>query len=1282
MFRGTVGVQIMTGIRSAACGLRSRVASLVLALACLSVAVPGLPSRAYGVPPAIDAPLVWSNGSDEGAGDADRDTGRAPARRIAVLLIDRSDSMRGEDPGAGGTSRWQLVLANLARCLDQLERSTPGIEVEIRFFDERLDCEDPMRFVLSGKPLPGGRTRSQEAVEAVTRLGQPPWFSGTALYQSISIVASDLSDRFAKSNCDWGFFAVYSDGKDTSSSAEFKENGPSSYREAARRLGATLAPSGGKVTVVPVGPEALSMVRDGIFAGFEAGDIASSLPKPPPPPCRVELGLAPSFDGVVTTGRLLRSGDSVDVSIRAAASRMEGACAVADVLGATELEVRVADNAPFRIEGSTVLPGAGGTVRCVPTGDPENGTVLRLEVTPRGKPGSSLIVRKAPLKIAASFRPAVAPPDSQSWKLSIPQFVRVGSRATLSVDNLDEKFKIAWSLDGVAKSTQPSFSHLFDRAGVVTGVLEAESADGKKGRREFRLEVIDGSFTIGLPARASIGKACELSVREAKATGSTYEWEVDGVRSSGEGLSLKPSVTGEIPIRCTAITAKGGFKFEAFAVLPVLGRPRVVIAEPDSLREGAASVTVVCRTFDIEGDARIRLSLQGREVGAKQPAPFEGGGRAEFVVPLGQAFWTSAIDVVELKAGVVGESLGNVEDVREIPVIAIEGLSVQLRSPKPGTVVAFGVNTKLELEVGAPDAAVRDLVQSMRIRVLDENSKSVLLGDDSGAGIERAAPDFSVSIQPDPGVHRPPFRVEAQLSGVALKSRAEWLLAGEIGAELAKAQFTITTVDGKALEAVAYQPLSVQLNGVPVGEKVTVEWSLDGTGLSGDAPAATLPGTEPGQHEVAAVVVRGNGARENVGPVSLLCKSSLRLEPASSAIAWEVGSPPSVPVEIRGSSQEMEMIESVRWTDATPLDGSKTAAKASFAAAGEGGEVAPLQVTAEISFRGGVKPPERVSATYTPMPAAAEITRFDVTVGGRSPSDRAGGAVLVVLETKGVVGRSEVHYSYTPSEKALQRGFEAVFDQRLPMALVIDDDADGSWTFEARVSSYGGKDQVTKAAAFENERRLDWFRFGVFVAVTWFGLSIFLWLASDNAGLWWGVRFCRADARSRTPKDADFTRPYVFWRGRSTDRPRWNLFTKRAAAPITSVAGFSSRPQWRWFVDRLLRRDGASDAEMPPSKVREELENQTVRWTNRQSEPLSKLGDGLVDGAVDVDPGSDVRTECCSPPERGDRESEPVYFQRKDTRRESSAYRFAWLLWFVLVIGFPLSLGYGVFYIL
>lgn len=1260
----------------------SFLSNLLLSVLCVLLSVSIASSHVFAIPQAIEAPLAWTTDSGAGGGDASGRPERAQGRRIAVLLIDRSESMRRVDPEANGRSRWQLVIENLTRCLDELERTTPGIEVEIRFFDEKLDCVDPMRFILSGNPLPDGTTRAREAADMVARLEVPRLFNGTALHQAVSVVAGGFAERFKQSDYDWGFFVVYSDGKDTSSPSEFGEKKPRSWIDAARRLGDTLARRGGRMTVVPVGPDALEMVRTGTFEGFEAGDIADSLPKPPPPPCRVALRLGAGFDGVVTTGRLLRANESIEVKLEVESAGLEGACAGADVFAAADLEVRVSGGSPFRLEGSSVLPGAGGTLRCVPTGDPGDGAVLRLEVTPRGKAGSGLVVRTAPVQVAASFRPAVAPPDPQSWSLSIPEFVRINSRATISVDNLDDRFEMEWSLDGVVESTKPSFSHLFDRAGVVMGVIEAASTDGRKGRREFRVEVVDGSFSIDMPAKAAVGKPCELSVRDSKAAEATYEWEIDGTRTRGERITIVPGSVGEIPVRCTATTSKGGFLFQASAVLEVAGRPRMLIAEPDSMREGDRTLRVVCRSFDVGDDARIRLSLDGREVGTKQPEPFEGGGRTSFEVPLGQAYWNGAGATAELKAEVIGQSGDFVADIREIPVIPIEGLSVQLRSPKPGAIVEFGVNTKIELDVGAPDAAVRSLVESMHIRVLDSTGRSLLLGDAAAAGIERAAPDFSVSIQPDPSVHRPPFRVEARLSGSALARREDWISAGEIGAELATAQFTITTMDEKPLEAVAYEPLSVKLNGIPAGEAVSVEWSLDGRELDGVSAAATLPGSEPGQHEVVAIVVRGNGARETVGPVSLFCRSSLRLSPASSVIEWEGGSPPRIVVEILASSEEMRMIESVRWSGATALEGNGIAAETSFPVAGGGGEGDPLQVTAEVFFRDGVKPREKLVATYTPAPAAVEITRFEVSVGGRSPSDRAGGAVVAVLETRGVVGRTELRYSYTPSEKAQQRGFEPIIDEPLPAALVVDDEADGSWMFEARVTSYSGQDLVTKQAAFENTRRLDWFGFGAFIAVSWIVLAALIRLASDNAGLWWGVRFCRQDQLGKAVRDSDFIRPFVFWRGRSVDRPRWNLLTKKASMPITRISGFSTRPQWRWFTDRLLDRDPTPDAELSPTKVRGELEAIRVRWNNRQAEPMKQLGANLVDGDVDVDRRTGVRTETASPMGHGSLESEPIHFQRKDAKGDSAASRLMGLLFVCLVVGFPLSLAYGVLYVL
>jgi hypothetical protein len=1261
--RSTVGTKLNFGC----CALARAIFGFFLL-----TAVVGNPEAAAS-PQSVEVPLIWTPPSgDQVEGDGAAQN-RGSGRRLAVLLIDRSGSMTfANNPGP---TRWDAVLANLASGLQELERVSPGIEVEIRFFDNEVDCVAPMKFVLTG-------TKAPEVVKTVKDLKAPrtinkPKRGGTALHQAVSVVSGQLSDRFVKGDYEWGFFAVYSDGEDTDSAPEYKQGGSKDWLVAARRLKETLSPSGGQVTVVPVGTEAMKMVADGSFAGFDAANLAASLPKPPPPRCHVALGRAPNFVDVISTGQLLQQNQSVNVAIRTAVTAMGAPCASTDVAAETELVLRVVGDAPFRIDGPMVIPGKGGTVRCVATGKADEGAALRLEVLPRAKAGSAIVVQPTPVLVSATFRPAVAPPDPSLWKLTVPKFVRIGERATLSVDNLDDRFSIEWSLADGARATGPSLSREFTRAGIERGELRATSPDGKQGKREFQVEVIDGAFRIGLPSKSALATPCELEIRDPRTPGSTYVWEIEGKEFSGEKVTFVPTAVGEIPVRCKATTSKGGFVFDQNAVLNVTGLPRLVISEPDSLREGSRSVRVSCVAFDIEGDFNVRLFADGREVGVKKPEPSDVGVRVTFDVPLSQTYWREAGGSLLLKAEVVGRAIS---DTREIPITSIEGISVQLESPTAGSIIPFGVSSKLVLAVSGPDDSARALVESMRIRVVDARGRPMLVGDEAGEGVERARPDFSVSVQPDPSLHQPPFRIEALLAGSSLKSRNMWLLAGELGAELAKAQFSITTVDGKALEAVAYEPLSVVLNGVPVGERTVVEWTLDGRTVSGDGPAATMPGSEPGTHEVSATVVRADGSREAVGPVTLFCRSSLRLNPASSPIAWESGSPPDFVVELVGAPDELRMVESIQWTGATALPGSALAARAQFGASSTtDGPLQPLQVAAQVAFKGGVKPPEKLVASYTPAPAPVEITRFETSVGGHEKADRSGGVVVVTLETKGVTGETAVVYSYIPTERAKQRGFTAVTEQPLPKAFIIEDEQDGTWTFEARVKSFSGKDNVTKTVAFENERRLNWLAFSLYWAGCWFVLTLLLRLATNNDGLWWGVRFCEEKNIQQTD-GAAFTRPFVFRRGRSR-RPRWNLIMKRAAAPIDEIEGFSLKPKWLWFAARLTRQEFSSEEPPRAAQLRDPLRKVLIRWSPRQVEPLAKLGDHLgIESTADINSG--VRTDWCQPPDGLDSESSPIYFQRKNMRSESTAASLASTLVWLIVLGFPLSVVYAAVYVL
>jgi hypothetical protein len=1229
-------------------------------------------------PQEIDVPLTWV--VDEGRGPGDTGEGPRAGRRLAVLLVDRSGSM--QFPHGQGSRRWDAVVSSLTTTLEALEKATPGIEVEIRFFDNLVDCETPMKFVLAADPSGAAGPKSREVVNRLRALGVPrtqnrPKRGGTALHEAVSVVAEQMSSRFTDGNYEWGFFAVYSDGVDQDSAPEFRVGGPRDWLAAARKLSATVSLRGGQVVVVPVGPEADKMVSDGTFSGFEPRTLGASLPKPPPPPCRLALEFKSGFDGAVSTGRLLGAGETVLLNIATSLGEIRGSCGVVDITGGTELVLSVSQGSPFRIEGSSVLSGAGGIVRCTPTGATDQGAVLRLQVMPRAKRDDGLIVRPGALTVSTSFRPAVAPPDPSLWRLTFPRYVKIGDRAVLSVDNLDDKFNIAWTLNdgGAVRAAGASFAHAFNRAGVVSGVLEATSADGKKGRREFEIEVIDGSFEIAVPSKVSVGRVAQLAVRNPKSEGATYRWQVDGMGGSGETFGFTSKALGEIQARCVATTAKGGFTFEHSVIVVVSGQPRIVISEPDSLAEGAKSVKVICTLSDIEGDASVQLSLDGRALATKRPEPAEGGLRVVFEVPLGAGYWRTASDVARFKAEVVEQSLS---DEREVAVIDAEGLGVQMRSPTPGTVVPFGANTRIELEVSGPSVEARGLVESIRIRVTDATGRSVLLGDGAGKGVERAAPDFSVSIQPDPAVHRPPFRVEAKLEGSSLKPRTDWLAAGELGAEIAKASFSITTVDGKALEATAYEPLSVLLNGLPPGEKASVEWAVNGNLVAGTATTATLPGRDPGSHEVVATVVRGDGSRVVVGPVTLFCRSSLRLQPPSSAIAWSAGAPPDVTVELVGAPDELRMVESVEWIGATAVPGAANVARATFDTMNVSAGIVPLQVTARVSFRGTAKPPEVLVATYSAAPSKAEITRFEVAVGGNLGSDRSGGAVIPTIETTGVVeGDVEVRYSYRPSEKARQRGFAEINDEPLPKSLLIRDDEDGAWTFEATVKTLGSQSYSKRVTAFENKRRLDWLFFGVFVAACWTGLAGLLVLASNNGGLWWGVRFCDARRAKQSTSDDAFTRPYVIWSG-GADRPRWSLLRKQARYPIVDVEGGSAltKPNWRWMAKMLCGDDAEGVSAPTDSSLRTALEKFHLRWTSDEAESLSRLNSQIQTQLL-VDLPQGTTAEVVHPSEGDEPGSQAVCFQRTNMRSECNSFMVAKGIWWLLVLGFPLALLVG-----
>jgi hypothetical protein len=1158
-----------------------------MAIACaVLLCLVALPSRLLHAAPQsepciIQVPISWT--MDTASDDADRERSAVVGRRLAVLLVDRSGSMTAFTAADGG-KRWDAVLRNLKRTLAELERVSPGIEVEIRFFDNELDCLDkkaktsvgPLRATLGGA-IEGSWT-SSEVFAKVDALGYPKTKhkerGGTALCQAVSVVSDDLAKRFASGGYEWGFFAVYSDGEDADSAPEFKEGGARDWQVAAKNLSRIMLPTGGQVVVVPVGGEAEEMVRQGKFAGFQPGTLANTLPKPPPPPCRVALVPRPGFVSTIQTGRLIRKGDVVTVKVAAARENLGGACSGFDAARQTRIAVDVVDGSPFRIQEGSTIGGSGGDVRLVATESNDAGAALKIELRGRAiEPDGGLVVSPDSVTLSANFRPAVAPPDENSWRVTVPKFVQLGRSAVLSVDNLDDRFRIEWSIPGRVPATGASVTHLFDAAGVVPISLTAVSVDGKQGKRDLQVEVVDPSFTIVTAEAAVIGRPVVVRA-DSQEPSATYRWEVGGDRFEGQSITVTPSAIGSLPIRCVATTAKGGFKYAQTALLAVKGEPRLVVSLPDVVREGDRSFRSVCLVADVESGSSVRLLLNGREVGLKKPEPSEGVLRATFEVPLSTAEWAAIGDEFELKGEVVGQ---NAADTRSVRVVPVEGLGVQLRSPAAGTVVPFGQNCPIELAISCSDPNDCALVEALEIRVLDAKGQSLLLGDGkSGSSLERAAPDFKFSVLPEASKHQSPLRIEARIKSSRLRPRPEWIRAGEIGLSLAKAQFTITAVDGQALATVAYKPITVKLAGIPIGESVGVRWSIDGRAFGGDEVSPTIDGLAPGVYRISASVTRADGSSASVGPTGLEVTSSLALRSGDGSLDWTSGDPPPATVEIVGDPRELSQVSGVSWTNATPDPTNPKVATIRFAPSlGAGPEaLAPRTVSAVATFADAAVQSVPLTVVVTPAPAPPTVSSLRVTVGGASDSARTGGVLAHQADLAGVWSEKTVTYSFEPSDVARSRGIEPIAETAFPNSIIVDDVADGTWTVTYRLTPYGGGPPVEAKSTFVNLRQLDWVRFLAIVGAAVLGFLILGWLNSLNGGLRWQVRL--VDERELKQLDQLWKGP-TLWGSHS---PRWSLVRKRAQLDLADLrtAQWFGSPKFSW-----IKRDlgGAEKGDVP-----------------------------------------------------------------------------------------------------
>ena len=1086
-------------------------------------------------------------------------------RRLALLLIDRSGSMTFTDDQR--LSRWEELLASLRPAIAELAKVSPGIELEVRFFDNELDCTSPIRKILETP------ADADAVFLLIKQLGPPrtvnkPRRGGTALHASVHAVATQLLERVA--DFEWTLFALYSDGEDADSPPQFRPNGIKDWQRAVAALVAKWGPAKGQAVAIPVGPEGRNMLKQGVFKAFVPGALGGLLPAPPPPACRVSAEFNPPFNGVAPIGPLLKRGDVVAVRVNSTVvpGDRAGACVPDRMLMELEYGIRLAPNSSFRLVGADVVPGTGAEVRFELAGDGDEGVTMRFELLPRARGGSDMVVLDRPLSITAAFRPAKSPPNPESWRLSVPQFVAVGQTATLTVENLGPDFDLEWRFGGgaapVAKGASCAAS--FAKAGRVEGVLFATSSDGKSGQRPFAFEVIDSSFDIVATGKIVRGKPIALSVKPRGPSECTYRWEIEGRRLEGPSVSFTPVALGEIDVRCTAVSVRGALEFVDTERLLVADEPKLVIAQPDALREGSGALSVVCYLADVEGSPNVTLKLDGREVASKQPKPSDGILQVEFEIALTIDDWRRFGPSIRLEAEAPAASL---KDVREIPVVNVEGLRAQLRSPAAGTVLRYAENSVIVLEVAGPDAD-RNLVESMSIRVVDAQGISLLVGESApGAGLELAAPNFQISIMPEAGRHQAPIKVEAKVAGSRLRPRSDWTDAGQLGLALTGAQFTITSMDGGAPSTVAYKPVGVKLQGVPAGEKVEVRWELDGRSFASNEMTPTVEGLAPGLYRITAEVIRADGSRTSVGPTGLEVGSSLSLRAGDGSLRWESGDPPAATIEIVGDPRELSQIGRVQWEGASPDPSNPKVASCRFpvAAGSEATSLAPRTVRAVADFTNDTRRSVPLTAVVTPQPTPPKIGPVRVSVGGAKDRNRVGGALTHEAEVGGVWSSKRVVYSYEPTEVAASRGFKKVVEQDCPADLVVDDGADGVWSVTYQAIPYGGGTPVVGTGTFVKQRKLNWLPFLIWVGAA-ISLFAFLgWLNWLNGGMNWSVVVgSEADANNQTNESTLGVRPRLFGGG-----PRWAVWSKSAEIDLLDLRepSFFASPKFNWVKSAI-----------------------------------------------------------------------------------------------------------------
>jgi hypothetical protein len=776
----------------------------------------------------------------KGVSDSKRD--QPEQARMAVLVVDCSNSMAQRtdaNPGAPASKnprRWDVVRSRLNDVLLKLATAAPGIEVRVRFFANGDNCAQPLVQVLKDEQ------DVRLIMEKIPK--EPPNKGGTALYRALRGALADVNRRLERTNFDWVFFAVVSDGEDRDSRDE-KSAFMADLTALRRRLGDRLA-----AQAAYIGEEATRFAAQGGFGELKGVGIESLIPVPPAPRKRYLL-------------EALRPGQSLH------APDVAPAGGVATVVGTV--------TAPAGVKGlllSATIAGHGSAVeRLRPVKLGEAGSFsLELQLPPDTSHGLSwLLTLRAStvpdsecdfdgeVTIPVSF-PASQTLPPEEWKIDRPQFVQRQQPASFAA-TVGKARTIAWDFSlptgsGSQSASGTTCTVAFPRVGRWNIKVSVTGDDGRVKSRTEAVDVVDADFRIVPPSGSIIAGAPSVFVIEPgpEATSpAQYSASLDGetVPNQVREIRIPALEPGNHSLVVTATSEQGRFEWTHHSDVVVEVGPSVRILGPVEVVEGSGKALVGIYLSGAIGDL-LDVGFGGKVSHERIEYP-PGSQFVQVQVPIDLADFKTATE--ELTARATTPSGEPVSDAATITLRRAD-LGLQLVAPSDGAAVRGDGTEPIRVAVVGDDAGLIGTATA-ELKFVD------------GAGgkkdvVATAASKWEATIPA--GLRPGDVSVNARFLGGGLRPDIfprEWTRLGAFSIALPTIQIVqIPATAGRA--ALPGKQFTIGVSGVPAADVASYAWTMSPPRLSPVTASGATASVTPqawGSMPVSVEVVLSDGSR-------------------------------------------------------------------------------------------------------------------------------------------------------------------------------------------------------------------------------------------------------------------------------------------------------------------------------------------------------------------------------------------------------------------------------------